>query len=369
MQQMSSQITSVEKSVRAKKRNDMLINCVVSALSLVLAIIVGGFVIAAFGYNPFAAYGALVKGAFGTPAAISITLTKSVPMILTGLAVALAFKCTVFNIGAEGQLLVGAMAAAIVGHYVQLPAILHIPLTLLSAMVAGMLWSFIPALLKQKANVSVVISTIMFNYIGQYLVQYLILKPFRGDGSAAATRTIQDTARLPKLLPSPYILNLGILIALLMVVLTYFLLNRTSRGYEMRAVGLNANAARTGGINVEMNMFLALLLSGALAGLAGGVEVTGSLGKIINNFSPGYGFNGIPVALMARNNPFAIILTALLIGSMRSGSILMQSSVGVSQNVVEIIQGLIIVFLCAEHVIRYYIKNISSGRKRREANA
>lgn len=340
----------------------MLFNAAVSCISLLFAVLVGGVLIALFGYNPFDTYGALVKGAFGTAIAFTTTLTKSVPLMLTGLAIAVAFKCSMFNIGAEGQLMCGAMAAAIVGHYVQLPAILHIPLTMLAAMAGGLLCACIPAVLWQKANVSIVISTIMFNYIGQFLVQFLIRGPFRGEGAASASHAVQATAKLPKLLPAPYVLNIGILIAFLMVVLIYFLLNKTSRGYEMRAVGLNAAAARVNGINTHRNMLLALLISGALAGLAGGVEVTGSLGKIYNNFSPGYGFNGIPVALMARSNPFAIILTALLIGSMRSGSILMQSSVGISQSVVDIIQSLILIFIAAEYVIRYYIKRVGVRR-------
>ncbi|MGL6175155.1 MAG: ABC transporter permease [Cellulosilyticaceae bacterium] len=343
--------------IKNKKVQEIGLNFIISLVALVMAIVVGGIIIAVLGTNPFEAYGALLKGAFGTPMATTVTLTKSVPLILTGLAVALAFKCTVFNIGAEGQLLVGAMAAAIVGAYVELPAILHIPLVLLSAIVAGMLWAFLPAVLKQKRNVHVVISTIMFNYIAQYFVQYLILGPFKTtEGAAAQTNTIHQTAMLPKLLPKPYVLNLGIIIAIVAIFVVYILLNKTSMGYEMRAVGLNRNAAYANGINVDKNMFLALLLSGALAGLAGGIEVTGSLNKIVNGFSPGYGFTGIPVALMARNNPFAILFTALLMGTMRSGSLMMQSSVGVSKNMVDVIQGLIIVFLCSEYVIRYYIK-------------
>ncbi|MCR1899560.1 ABC transporter permease [Irregularibacter muris] len=350
--------------LQAKKHSTMFINLLISLISLFMAIVVGAIIIALLGSNPFEAYGALLKGAFGTPMAWTITLTKSVPMIITGLAVALAFKCSVFNIGVEGQLLLGAMAAAIVGAHIKLPTFLHIPVVLIASMIGGMLWAFIPALLKEKRNVHIVISTIMFNYIGQYLVQYLIMGPFKGEGAALATKAIHDTARLPKFLPPPYVLNLGIVIAIFGIFVVYILLNKTSIGYEMRAVGLNKHAARTNGINVERNMFFALLFSGAIAGLAGGIEVTGSLGKIVNGFSPGYGFNGIPVALMARNNPFMIFFTALLIGTMRSGSLMMQSSVGVSQNMVDIIQGLIIVFLCGEHVIRYYlVKKPSKGGK------
>ncbi len=356
-----AQQAKTEKTKQLKLQ-ELGLNFLISAIALVLAIITGGIIIALFGNNPFQAYGALIKGAFGTPMAFTQSLTKSVPLLLTGLAVALAYKCTVFNIGAEGQLLVGAIAAGIVGTFLNLPAILNIPILLAVSMLAGMVWAFFPAVLKQKADVNVVISTIMFNYVGQYLVQYLILGPFKEEGAASATRAIAQSARLPKLLPSPYVLNLGIVIALAAAVLVYILLNRTSLGYEMCAVGLNKNAAYTNGINVERNMFLALLMSGALAGLAGGIEVTGTMGKVINGFSANYGFSGIPVALMARNNPFAIIITAFLMGSMRSGSLMMQSSVGVSKNMVDIIQGLVIVFLCAENVIRYYIKKRRGGK-------
>lgn len=350
-------------TVDLKKLHNTALTLLITVIALAAALLVGAMVIWAFGSNPLEAYGALWKGAFGSGVAFTVTLGKAVPVMLTGLAVAIAFRCSVFSIGAEGQLLVGAMAAALVGAYVHLPMVLHLPLTILASMAAGMAWAFFPAVLKRRGNVSVVISTIMFNYIAQYLVQYLILGPFKGPGESPATTTIDATAQLPDLLPKPYVLNLGFVLALLAVVGVYILLNHTSRGYEMRAVGFNADAARVNGIDVNRNMFLSLLISGALAGLAGGIEVTGSLNKIVNNFSANYGFNGIPVALMAHNNPFAIIFSALLIGAMRSGSAMMQSSAGISKNMIDVIQGLIIVFLCAENVIWYYVNNRVGGKK------
>ena len=358
--------TKVKKPLFAldkKKLQETGLSLLITLIALVMALVVGALVIWAFGSNPIEAYGALWRGAFGTGIAFTVTLGKAVPVMLTGLAVAIAFRCSVFNIGAEGQLLIGAMCAALVGAYVHLPMVLHLPLTILASMVGGMIWAFFPAVLKLKGNVNVVISTIMFNYIAQYLISYLILGPFKGPGESPATATIDKTAQLPDLLPKPYVLNLGFVLALVAVVAVYIILNRTSLGYEMRAVGFNPNASRTNGINVNRNMFLALLISGALAGLAGGIEVTGSLDKIVNNFSANYGFNGIPVALMAHNNPFAIIFSALLIGAMRSGSAMMQTSAGISQNMIDVIQGLIIVFLCAEYVIRYYIKRGIGGKK------
>lgn len=345
-----------------KKLQDTGLSILITLISLVLALLVGAVVIVACGSNPLDAYGALWRGAFGTGIAFTVTLGKAVPVMLTGLAVAIAFRCNVFNIGAEGQLLAGAMCAALVGAYVHLPMAIHLPLTILAGIAGGFAWAFLAAVLKLKRNVNVVISTIMLNYIAQYLVQYLILGPFKGEGATPATPEIADTAKLPDLLARPYVLNLGFVIALCAVVVVYVILNRTSMGYEMRAVGFNTDASRVNGINVKRNMFLALLISGGLAGLAGGIEVTGTMDKIVNNFSANYGFNGIPVALMAHNNPFAIIFSALLIGALRSGSSMMQSSAGISDNMVDVIQGLIIVFLCAEYVLRYYIKRI--GRKK-----
>ena len=197
-----------------KKLQETGLTLLITVIALLAALLVGALVIWAFGSNPIEAYGALWQGAFGTGVAFTVTLGKAVPVMLTGLAVAVAFKCSVFNIGAEGQLLMGAMAAALVGAYVHLPMALHLPLTILASMAAGMAWSFFPAILKRRGNVSVVISTIMFNYIAQYLVQYLILGPFKGPGESPATATIDATAQLPALLPKPYVLNLGFVLAL-----------------------------------------------------------------------------------------------------------------------------------------------------------
>lgn len=344
-----------KKQIGMSRLGTVGMNFLITSISVVFSLLVGALILPRLGADPLATYGALLKGAFGTWQVFTSSLTNSVPLILTGLATALAFRCSVFNIGVEGQLIIGAMAAAIAGAYVRLPMILHIPFVLGSSMTAGMLWAFLPAWLKDRRNVHVVISTIMFNYIATYIVQFLITGPFSLNDGSTATRRIMASAALPKILKPPYVLNGGIVIALIAIVAVYILINRTARGYEMRAVGFNPNAAQVNGIDVGKNMFLALLFSGALAGLAGGIQVSGTMGRIFNGFSPNYGFSGIPVALMARNNPFAIFLSAFLLGSIRSGSLLMQSAVGVSKNFVDIIQGLIIVFLCAENVIRHYL--------------
>ncbi len=347
----------------AKRENLRLMaqNILISFLSVFFALIAGAVIILLIGFNPLEAYGALVKGSVGTLTAFTISLKKAVPLIFSGLAVAIAFRCSVFNIGVEGQLAFGALTATLAGIYLHLPPILHIPVVLFCGFAGGMLVALLPAILKQYFNVGVVISTIMCNYIIQFLIQYFVMGPLRGTTSAPSTMPIQPTSLLPSILPRPYQMNLGVVIMLLTVVAAYMLLNKTSRGYEMKAVGFNPLASQTQGINPNLNMFLALLISGGIAGLAGGVEVAGTMRKMINGFSTGYGFSGIPIALIARNNPFAIILTGFFFGMMRSGSLLMQSSVGVSPNIVNIIQGLVVAFLCTENLIRYYLNR--KGKK------
>lgn len=335
---------------------------IISSIAILLSLLVGAIVIKFMGYSPLAAYGALLKGSMGNFKMFLITLKKAVPLIFSGLAVAVAFKSSVFNIGVEGQFLAGAMAAALAGLYVSLPAPLHILFTVVAAALGGMLSAFIPALLKRFFNVGVVISTIMFNYIVILFVQFLVVGPFRGSSSAQATNTILDTAKLPRLLPKPFQMNFGVIIMLLVVVFVYILLNKTSTGYEMRMVGLNSTASKVQGINADKNMFLALLISGAIAGIGGGVEVTGSLNKIVLGFSTGYGYSGIPIALIAQSNPIAILLSGFFFGMMSSGSLLMQSSVGVSPDIVDLIKGLVVAFLCTEHFILYYLNKMKAKR-------
>jgi len=345
------------------KLNKAIVSMLISLTSILLAFLIGGIVILLLGKDPVAAYGALVKGAFGTPVAFTVSLSKAVPLILTGLAVAVAMKTRVFNIGAEGQLLMGAFAAAYVGiTFTGIPAWLHVTLAIAASAVAGALWALIAGVLKYARNVHVVISTIMLNYIATYLLQYFINGPFRDRETAiSATRQIADSSRLPLLLAKPLSLNAGFIIALVMIAAVYLLFRKTTTGYEMRAVGFNPSASNVAGINVQKRMLLSLIISGALAGIAGGIEITGSMFRLVDGFSPGYGFNGIPVSLMAQGNPFAIFFSALLLGAMRNGALLMQIQVGVSQDIVGIVQGLVIIFIGCEYLIRHWYKKVFKG--------
>lgn len=339
-----------------------LTNFLITLIALFLSFFIGGIIIYFMGVNPVKAYGVLIKGAFGSLTALSISLTKAVPLIFTGLAVAVGLKSRVFNIGAEGQFLVGGFLAAWVGFTFELPQPFHIIACLAAAIIGGMLWAMIASSLKYFRNVHVVISTIMLNYIAMLLIQYLIRGPFLAANSTNnKTEMIASTAKLPLLFPRPMTLNLGFIIAIFCIIAIWFLFKKTTTGYELQAVGLNPSASNVGGINVAKNMFMALVISGALAGLAGGIEITGSLYRGIEGFSSNYGFNGIPVALMAHGNPFMIFFSALLLGAMRNGSLLMQMELGISKDMVELIQGLVILFIAGETVIRYFV-----NKRRRE---
>lgn len=336
----------------------------VPLIAILFAFIFGAVLIILSGKDPILAYGAMFKGAFGSFGAISTVLNKATPLILTGLAVSIAYQCKSINIGAEGQLVFGAFGASLVGAYVSLPIFLHIPLVIISGFAFGAAWAFIPAMLKIKKDVNTVISTIMMNYIAFAVVRFLINTFFRADNSdLVAMPWFKATARLPLLLGNPIRLSSAIIIALLAAVVIWYLLNRTVVGYEIKAVGLNPNAANSNGIKANKNIIISLLISGGLAGIAGATEIMAQFGKLYDAFAPGYGFDGIPVALLARGNPLGVILTALLFSILRTGAVTMQTSVGVSRTIVDAMQGVIILFIAGEYLFTKIKLKRSGGKK------
>lgn len=336
-------------------------NILTPLLAILFALVIGAVLILFTGKNPLLAYAALLRGAFGTPIALAQTLNKAIPLIFTGLAVAIAFKAKALNIGGEGQIAVGAFSASLVGVYVKgLPMVLHIPLVILAGFLAGALWAVIPALLKIKKDVSTVITTIMMNYIAVGLTRYFLNGPFKAEGDLVASEWLLPSARIPYLIKAPYLLGGGIVLALLAVAAAFVLLEKTVLGYEIKAVGLNEHTARHSGIPVFRSIFLALLISGGLAGVAGGVEISGVYFRMYEGFSPGYGFDGIPVALLANSNPIGVVFTALLFSILRTGAVTMQTSVGVSRNIVDAMQGIIILFIAAKHIFVLYRENLKT---------
>lgn len=319
--------------------------------AVLVALIVGAGVIWISGSDPVAAYQALFSGAFQGRRAIGDTLIYSSPLILGGLAFAIAARAGMFNIGIEGQLIMGGFAAALVGAWdLGLPSFLYIPLCLLAACVVGGFWGFLPGLLRARTGAHEVITTIMLNYLAIRMITYLSLKQgdiLPVDPNSAATKKVVDAARLPKILDGTR-LHAGFIIAIVAAFGLWYVLYRTTFGYKVRAVGLSRGASSYGGINWGLTIMIAMTLAGVFAGLAGAGESLGLHGRHWAT-PPGYGFTAIAVGLVGRNNPLAIILSGLLFGILSSGAPAMQSA-DVSKEIVLLIQGLIILAVAALEV-------------------
>jgi simple sugar transport system permease protein len=337
-------------------------------ISVVIALLIGSLFILASGHSPVEAFAALWQGAFGTQRAIGETLLRSTPLIFTGLALAWGFRAGLFNIGAEGQLFLGGLAAAVVGLWVGgMSWIVSIPVILLSAALAGAAWAFIPAVMKARLGANEVITTMMFSYIGRYLVSWVITGPMMDKGGIPQTPQLPPNSILPRLhLVVPFLkpnrAHAGILIAIAVALLVWAALKYTTLGFEARAVGFNPFASSAGGISVSSTIIKSLCISGALAGLAGAVEVMGVYGRLFDSFSNGFGFTGIAVALLAKNNPIGVIPAALLFGALSAGAGTMQLEADVSQQVVAIIQGIIIFLIAAETIVPWALERL---RKRK----
>nr|WP_122011827.1 ABC transporter permease [Maliibacterium massiliense] len=324
----------------------------VSLLSLVASLVLAGVIIACAGYSPFAAYGAMFTGAFGGMSKIADTLGTATPLILTGLAVALAMKGGVVNIGCEGQMYMGAMAAALVGAYVKgLPAPIHIAMCVLAAMIVGGLWAAIAGALKVRLGVSEVILTIMLNYIATYFTDYLATYHFKAEGMTIKTPNIMDTASLPKLYPHSRF-TVGFILAIIAVLVIWWMLKKTTMGFETRALGSNPFAAETGGVNRKRQIVITMLMSGMLAGLAGGIEVLGVHQYFVKGFSPGYGFDGLAIAVLGQNNPFGVLISAIFYGALRSGATMMDRATKIPGDFVVILQALVIIFVATPAIVR-----------------
>jgi len=333
---------------------------VVPLLAVVTALLAGAAVIALAGLDPLLAYLGLWEGALGSPRALSETLIWATPFIFTGLGVALAFRAGLFNVGAEGQLAVGAVLAAWLGYALPglaggpLPAVLHLPLVLLGGALGGAVWGAIPGWLKARTGAHEVINTIMLNYVALLGVGYLLNGPLRDPSPLnviARTPEIALGARLPRL-TGDLRLHAGLLLALVAVAVVWWLLARTTLGFEIRAVGANPNAARYAGMRVGRTFVVAMGLSGLLAGLAGAVDVAGLHYRHELGFSVGYGFDAITVALLGRVHPLGVVPAALLLGALRNGATRMQFLAGVPADLVTVLEGLILLFVSADVLVR-----------------
>ncbi len=347
-------------------------------IAVIAAFIVGGILILLIGDNPFTAYALLFSSALSWPVGIGYTLFYATPLIFTGLAVALAFRCGLLNIGAEGQLYVGAFAAAWIGielggviirspggdivnsPVANLPGAILIPLCFTAAIVAGAIWGGIPGILKARFGSHEVINTIMLNFIAVALCSYFTQYHYKTPGDPIMqTAEISQSAHIARLgkfipgMPDFIPLNLSFLLALLCCVLVYLFLWHTKWGYELRATGNNPTAAEYGGISVRKQIIIAMTISGGLAGMVGINEVLGYRYRYYDGFSDNYGFTGIAVALLGRNHPIGVIISALLFAILQRGGIPIDAfTEHVTKDIVQVLQGVIILFVAAEALFR-----------------
>ncbi len=360
---------SEEKNIAIKKEEnryyEMLANFIGPFISVIAGLLVGAIFMLSIGRSPLTAYAVLFNSAFGSLAGISETLVNTTPLIFTGLAVAFAFRTGLFNIGGDGQFLIGYISAAWVGYIIHVPMIIHVPFAILFGIITSGIWGGVAGLLKAKLGVHEVITTIMMNYISLYLVAYLAGGPLKGATFLPATKKIFDSAKLIKLMPNirGSRLSIAFILALLTAYLIYYILWKTTIGYEIRAVGLNSEAARYSGIKAAKNMILAMFISGGLAGMAGITQVLGLQHRAYQPFGfIGYGFTGIAVALLGKNHPAGVVLGAFLFGILQRGSMQMQSIAGVPKELVQIIQAIIIFFVAAEYIFKYIAHKLKENK-------
>ena len=339
-------------------------------LSIVIGFLVGAVFMVVMDISVGDAYGKLFSSMFSNIKNLSYCVVYGTPYIVVGLSVAFSFKTGVFNIGAEGQFVVGAMAACCVGILCgDLPSIILIPLCFLVSIVAGAVWGIIVGVLKTKWGINEVLSMIMFNWIAFYLSNYIAGIPaIHSDGNAEATKNIADAARtlLPKSLISDLGLcptaNWGIFVALVLTVVIWFVIEKTTLGYELKAVGFNKNAAEYAGISVNRSVLTALAISGGLAGLGGALHLMGMGGRIsVFGAQEGFGFAGIVVALIGMSNPFGVFLAGIFYGALTYGGSKL-TLVGAPSQVVDIIVGTVIFFIAISSIFGY-LKNLKKKPK------
>src|SRR5712691_10739482 len=330
-------------------------------IAVIAAFIIGGILILIIGDDPIVAYKLLLGSALSWPDGIGYTLFYATPLIFTGLAVLVALRCGLLNIGAEGQLYVAAFATAWVGiTFAHLSAWILLPLCFLAAIFAGGLWGAIPGVLKARFGSHEVINTIMLNFIAVALVSYFTQYHYKTPGDPIMESSEigggAHIARLGKFLPGfpeRIPLNLAFILALLCCVLVYLFLWRTKWGYELRATGSNPTAAEYGGVSIRKQIIIAMTISGALAGMVGINEVLGYRYRYYDGFSANYGFTGIAVALLGRNHPVGVLLSAILFGMLIRGGIFVDAFTNnVTKDLVDVLQGIVILFVAAEALFR-----------------
>ena len=352
--------------MNSKKKSILDYDILYTLIAIVVGFLIGAIFLVVAGISPAAAYGKLFSSIFSKPKYLVWTLMYAAPIMLTGLSVAFSFRTGVFNIGAEGQFVVGEVAAAAVGIFLDVPAIIHVPLCLLAAAAAGALWALLPGLMKVKRGIHEVLSFIMFNWIAYYFSNYFVNLSFIKAEGKEASKDILDSASMlfPDSIRSTLgcsSANWGILLAIVLAIVMYVIIEKTTLGYKLKAVGFNKDAARFAGINADASVLTALGISGALSALGGAVLVLGMGGRLAQFAGQeGYGFEGITVALIGSSSPLGCIFSAIFYGAMKYGGSKL-TMIKAPAEVIDIIMGCVIILIAISHVFKVLFKKI--GKK------
>lgn len=325
-------------------------------VAIIVSLLIGSIVILATSKtSPLVAYQSLFNGAFGSLRSFDDTLLKAIPLIFTALSFAMAKRCGIINLGAEGQFAIGALAATIVGvSFPGLPPVIHILLTLVAGFLGGAVYGLIPAVLKVQFGASELITTIMLNYIAKEIISYMVNGPIMDPSSSLYPQSapIPDTARLPALFTGLRV-HWGLILAVLAIVFYYVYLWKTKSGYELRVVGLNPHAGRYAGMSIKRSIIRSMIFAGGFAGLGGCIEIIAVQGRLMmTSFTVTYGFTGIAVALLGSNNPVGILVSGVLFGGLQAGALKMQTLTDASSSVVQVIQALVILFIAGRLMFR-----------------
>lgn len=357
---MNLSLGKYQITIERKKRIQGMLPALIGPLAaLLLALLVASGIIMFSGANPIIAYKSMLAGAFGSFRSFAETLVKTTPLLLAALGLTISYRTGLVSVGSEGQMIIGGLFATLAGIYLNvLPGIVLIPVMMLAGMLGGGFWGAIPGYLKARLGVSEVINTIMLNYIATFFVAFLLDIPLREPpGYFPQTAQIAHQAWLPYLVKGTR-LHIGVLFAFVSVFIVYFILWRSPIGYQMRAVGNSPTAAKTSGISVEKNMVLAMSLSGMFAGLAGMVEIAALHHRLLGGFSSEYGFDAMAVALLGKLHPVGVVIAALFFGALRVGANMMQRTVQVPASLVFVIQGLVILFVLMDELLRNYVVRV-----------
>lgn len=364
---MKEDVKKAGKKKRSIKNTGNLDGILYPATALLLSMIISGGILMICGYNPFSAYSAIFAGSLGSIRGIAQTLTRALPIIFTGLAFTLTKKASLINLGVEGQMYMGALGSALIGTMnLPIPSILHILLAVFSGVAFGALYGAVIGVLKVKFGSNEVVAGVMLNSIATYFIGYLLNGPILAEGSTVAqTERVAKTAQLPRIFPQ-YQVTIMIVFAILACILMKWFMDYTVLGYEIRCVGISQTASETAGIKIGKALILVLCISGGIAGLAGVNQVLGVDRRLINEFSPGYGFNGIAVSALAGENPIGVIFAGIVFGILEAGAIEVNRKTGIPIEFVDVIQAMVVIFVAAPLLIRDLarIKDICFPKKK-----